>query len=664
MTKWTLGLSLVTVLAGTSVHAQTPALVPYTIDKDTRCDDLALKLWGDRSKYTLIHANNPQLGPSPHLLKVGQVLHIPPPTVGAPDAHLDLVRNQVAIETPDTRPGKANDPLFRGNRVGTKESSLAEVGFRDDTKLWLGERSLVVILGDSRSQVGQGDEATLVNGSLRAFIGPSKRPLTIGSASATASVGAGEAQVTLDATKTTRLAQYQGTSAIVSAGRSTSLTGGFGSKAIDKTPPSPPKPLPLGPTWVHQFASLYAAPQSTVDVFAEYAETKGPGDPIAQFHVQLARDDAFHDLVVDTRVPVSVLRLDAKNVAAGSYFARVSAIDNDQFEGPYGVSSATEVVPIEGDAAPHAARIPIPVGRYSCSIDGGAFALVSAPLVVSRTRAHKIACSTDPSGANASSFDVTAEAFGAKVVDAAVTRKDDTSGTLTFKLTDSAGVSVPDAAVAIQTKDGLEMSAPVSLGDGRYTSEVRWKPKAVELSVIIDVNDLETAPTGSVPLPVEAAPPKPADPRLRGELAVAFDGAVINDTLASGDLGASFGFGIAMPLGKSTFAIGVRGSYARMVAAQNDRDVIEAAIPLTLRLGSARLRPTLMLAPLIARTGAGGRSEALLLGGEARLGADLAAGDGAFYINVGPRITNSVTTPEGHVSLTGLAASLGYRLSF
>ncbi len=55
-----------------------------------------------------------------------------------------------------------------------------------------------------------------------------------------------------------------------------------------------------------------------------------------QWHIQFSRDEAFSDVTVDAKVSLSVTTIAAKELTAGLYFARVSAIDADKFEGPPG----------------------------------------------------------------------------------------------------------------------------------------------------------------------------------------------------------------------------------------------------------------------------------------------------------------------------------------
>jgi Tfp pilus assembly protein FimV len=144
------------VFVASSAHAEPAAeAIDYTVKKGDNCTSIAGAFYGDVHRVDLVHQLNPTLGPPPHYLRVGQVLHLPPkptPEAEGPDATLTRVRNNVEVLAPEARRGKPNDPLFQGNRVGTKEASAADVTFRDETQVRLGENTLVVILGDNRSR--------------------------------------------------------------------------------------------------------------------------------------------------------------------------------------------------------------------------------------------------------------------------------------------------------------------------------------------------------------------------------------------------------------------------------------------------------------------------------------------------------------------------------
>lgn len=135
-----------------------PALVNYTVLPGDSCGHIARRLYGDSHRIDLIHQNN-DLGPLPHKLRPGLVLRLPvSATAGSrePDARLTFVRNQVEAYTPDYHRGQKNEALAEGNRVGTLAASSAEISFVDETRMQLGEHSMVVIFGED-AIVGEGD---------------------------------------------------------------------------------------------------------------------------------------------------------------------------------------------------------------------------------------------------------------------------------------------------------------------------------------------------------------------------------------------------------------------------------------------------------------------------------------------------------------------------
>ena len=362
--------------------ARADETVHHVVKAGDSCSSIAQKYYGDTRFVDLLHGANPELArkPPPHVLKEGTVLVIPPkpaPKTG-PDAQLTAVQNQVDVLTPETKPGKANDPLFRGNRVSTQAASAADVTFRDETQVKLGERTLVIILGDARSaaaRVGAPAETqtTLVTGNLRAFMAGGRSaastasatspppaphgPAAIATDAAAVKVYDGEAQVSADAVKTTRLSVYRGSSAIDARGTRREVPRGFGSKAELGQAPTVPRPLPPAPTWTtapplvlldRGAASIvgeYDVPAASPPSSSPPSSSMPPAPPhVASWHVQIARDGIFRDVAVDTVAPAAVRRLEAQPPGAGRYYIRVSAVDDDHFEGPYGVIARVMVV--------------------------------------------------------------------------------------------------------------------------------------------------------------------------------------------------------------------------------------------------------------------------------------------------------------------------------
>lgn len=339
---------LVTIAA--PARAEEP--VRHVVKQGDSCSSIALQYYGDTRFVDLLHEANPEIGrvPPPHVLRPGTALIIPPRpgTRTGPDAQLTAVKNQVDVMTPERKAGKPNDPLFRGNRVSTEAASAADVTFRDETQVKLGERTLVIILGDAKSAASKLDvrtssETTLVTGNLRAFLGGANKQTAVTTDAARVRVFDGNAQVSADARKTTRLAVYGGSGAIDASGKQREVSRGFGSKAEIGQPPTAPRPLPGAPVWMTP-PPLVILDRGSPSITADYDVPGATEQHVAEWHVQVGRDGIFRDVAVDTQAPVDIRRLEARLPGAGRYYVRVSAIDDDHFEGPWSRVVRTLVV--------------------------------------------------------------------------------------------------------------------------------------------------------------------------------------------------------------------------------------------------------------------------------------------------------------------------------
>lgn len=392
-------LALTFCATANEARAQTAGTVDYTVKQGDTCFAIARAKYGDAKYIDLIHQANPGMGPSPHALKEGTVLKLPPKPVGnvGPDAKLDFVRNQVSVEAPSPKPAHKDDPLFRGNRVSTKEASAADVRFAaDNAQLRLGEHTLVVILGDAKGAARVG-ETTLVSGSLRARLGEldgtKKNEQTIATPGAKVKLGVGEAQVHVDAKQTSRLAVYKGNGASISAQNKTvAVPENFGSKAEKGKAPTPPRPLPGAAQWLTPPPGLVFGRTAGADFFGDFGPAS-TGPAIATWHVQLSKDPDFQDVIVDARLGTATHRLEARAVPAGDYYARVSGIDDDLFEGPFSAVGITHVVPFEVVTRGRDVVLPAAPGVL-CSVDGGAMAQRAAPLALDGSRAHRVRCAS------------------------------------------------------------------------------------------------------------------------------------------------------------------------------------------------------------------------------------------------------------------------------
>ncbi|MDB4933171.1 MAG: LysM domain protein [Labilithrix sp.] len=406
----------IVALLGVALHdgsARADDPVRHVVENGDSCSSIAQRYYGDTRFVDLLHGANPELAkkPPPHLLREGMVLVIPPkPAAKAgPDAQLTAVRNQVDVLTPETKPGHPNDPLFRGNRVSTQAASAADVTFRDETQVKLGERTLVIILGDARSAAAKVDAAsdtnatgaTLVTGNLRAFMPSAKKDASFGTEAAAVKVYQGEAQISADAVKTTRLAVYRGSSAIEARGTRREVARGFGSKAELGHAPTAPRPLPPAPVW-STAPPLVLLDRGTASILGAYDVRTLPeatSPRVSEWHVQIARDGIFRDVAVDTRVPAAVKNLEVQPPGAGRYYIRISAVDDDHFEGPYGVIARVLVVHAVETALPGARRrLEIePPDAFCVRVGNVELSRVDGPIVAGTKEPVRLRCAPNES---------------------------------------------------------------------------------------------------------------------------------------------------------------------------------------------------------------------------------------------------------------------------
>ncbi len=422
MITWTRALALLlTLQLATPARAAAP-LIDYVVQKGDTCEKVTRKLYGSDKHIDLLHANN-KLGPKPHHLKPGMVLRMPqsvdatpiaaPAAPAGPDAVLSFLRNEVDAYTPAQHPGRRDEPLSRGHRVNTHAAASAEITFADESRLQLGEQSLIVILGSTRTQTrtGKAEDTTLVTGSLRAHLGAlagkPRPPLALTTPSAEVALEPGEAEVSVDAAQSTRLAVHRGSARLRAQRKSVVVPEQHGSKAVRGQPPTPPRPLPAAPVWTSP-PPLFVLQRDPDPVISTYAPGVGlPGAPTpAGWHVQVASDERFNDLIVDTRAPVEVTRLELR-APPGRYHARVSAIDSDQFEGR--ASERVEVVLARVTTVPatldQPAQLVISPGCF-CALDDGPLLAIEGPLTLPPDRPHALRCAADATGAGATTLEI------------------------------------------------------------------------------------------------------------------------------------------------------------------------------------------------------------------------------------------------------------------
>ncbi|MBL8682117.1 MAG: LysM peptidoglycan-binding domain-containing protein [Myxococcales bacterium] len=562
----------------------------YRVQQGDTCPSIAQRLYGDVGRIDVIHQNNPGLGRLPHRLRPGQILRLPRSATGpAPSsaARVSFVRNEVNAFTPEQHRARRDESLSRGHRLGTLDQSSAEVTFIDETQLQLEENTLVVVLGRSAQRVdaGNASETRLERGTLRASLAalaggaatPQPRQITVQTPSATAQVGAGSSLVNVDARASTRLSVHQGASSIRAAGRTVAVNEGFGSRADRGRAPRPPQPLPARPVWSTVFSPLVLVDgtddAARVAVSAQYTRGSGGPAPVV-WHVQLARDERFNDLLVDARVPAAVTNLDTR-LGPGVYHARVAAVDADGFEGRPSEVSTVRVSAVTLDAGGPGRRASIRVTQGTfCSIDGAPLALVSGSIELSPLRRHTLRCAVDANGRGAIErvlgpeqsglVTVRARAFGAEYDGPRGSRR------VLVGVYDAVGQPVVGATLRARAPRGVTVEPlRASAQRGVYETVARWNG-AVSAGVLgVFVGDesganpsAELALEASAPpavAPVQAPPPRP---HVGLELAFAGDAMITFDPRFRTGLGVSLDARARIPAGPGLL-LGARAGYLR-----------------------------------------------------------------------------------------------------
>lgn len=624
-----------------------PPLIDYVVKPGESCDSIAARLFGDPKRVDILHRHN-DLGQPPHKLAPGQVLRLPPPTSRAagPDAKITSVRNQVEAYTPGQRPAGGGEALMRGHRVRTLGSSSAEVTFNDATRVQLGEHTLVVILGDTSSKAARSAtsaDTELLNGSLRAHLGAlagqKPQPLRLNTASGRIQIG-GEAKVSVDAQSTTRLSAYGGTSLVSAAGKDVEVPAGYGTRVDKGKPPEAPRKLPSPPAWKAP-PKVIGAKGLKVDMAADYGPGPGSG-PVARWHVELARDEKFNDLVLDAGVPVKVTHFEGRELLPGEYWLRVSGLDADLLEGPPSEVLHFAVSPVRlKETGPLTAEIGVPPGLF-CGVDGAPLAAADKPFTIRRTRPRKLRCATKQSGEGAVETTLPPAKLGKLVAKAELLRgQKPREGKVTVTFTDAAGAAMEELAPEVAEAEGATVEALEEEKPGIYTAKVTWAPGTRAMVLAFTVPGADEATPVEIVVNEPAAPAKadataPEPERVpEGKAATKLEVALLGGGALGGDaagLRGALEIGVEQRLGgRFTLGAALRPGYERHLG-DADREVFLVGLPVGLRLRApdAWIFPYVAAMPELlldrAPDGAGGTASEVgfavggLLGGQVKLG--------------------------------------------
>lgn len=539
-------------------------LVDVTVRAGETCAAIARRAFRNAARVDVIHQYNPTVCPTQRRLVAGMVLRLPrrlPPLRGPqPVAFLTAVNNAVEVQTLPTaqpRRGQTNDSLFRGTRVSTEAGSSAELSFTDDTQLRLYESTLVVILGDSSTRVRRtatARDTTLVNGSLRAFLGslahgsaatptptptpvtapaparaparPPRRPpaprptqVAINTAGGRAILRDGESQLTVEegGRHATTLTVYRGSGQLRYGAQTVTVPEGFGARAAEGERIAPVHRLPLAPRWLERPARVLLAEgdRAVEGRYAAGEPTTPPGAPDpAEWRVQIARDEAFTAVVADARVPATVDRLAVPAVPAGTYFVRVSAFDAEHYEGPFGETATVSVVVpgLTDTGQPYRQSLSLPTD-VRCALDGAA--LDAPPTLVDRLRAHTLRCAAEGDADHAAEMSLPALSRSPFRVIATLDAPDAAArrGQVRVRVVDRLDVPYAEGSLAAEARGGpVTAAAPQAGGSpGDWLVPVRWEPGAQTFRLRLAPEGGEAVDSAELALPAPPVAVAPAE---------------------------------------------------------------------------------------------------------------------------------------------------------
>lgn len=335
MTAWMLALLL--------AAAEVPET--YTVQPGDTCAGIAFKVYGDAKKYTELHQWN-ELGPLPHHLEVGRVLHLRAPTVASgPEATLTFLKPAVQSRRHllEWSPAVLHMSLFRLDEVNTLHGAGAEVTFRDLSSLLMDQNALIVIYGaEAPARREQPSGIGLVDGELRLAMASLRAPTTVSTPAASLVATAPSAVVESDAAKTTRLSLFDGKAEVAAQGRKVAVERRHGTRVLQGNPPEPPRPLPGTPQL--EGPAVVTVPWEAGGTRLTLAWPAA--ERAVRYRVQLAKEPRFLDRAGERTTPSTQAAFE--HLETGRYYVRAIAYDDIGLQSPPSDTRQVDVVKLPG----------------------------------------------------------------------------------------------------------------------------------------------------------------------------------------------------------------------------------------------------------------------------------------------------------------------------
>ncbi|MCL2823354.1 MAG: FecR domain-containing protein [Polyangiaceae bacterium] len=309
-------------------------VLQWTVQKGETCADISSSLYKTPTQTRLIERYN-SVRCTGQQLPAGMTLVVPETITDLPAATLRMIKPDVRARPASGGwgPAVAGMPLHRQHNVNTLSSGRADIRFIDRTRVVLAENTLVVIFGTAgQTRVSKTPPASVrldegeVQTGLAALRGDA---VEVDVAGGRVSAQSRDTVVKKQAERTT-VSVFDGSARVRSGGTTVTVPERMGTSFVRSKAPTPPRPLPVAPVWEDSTVSgVLLARDGVCDLQASWRAV-----PDAKaYRLEVARDEAFTDLVVREEVPKNVLAFRAEKLPAGNYFIRVQAIDSEDYLG-------------------------------------------------------------------------------------------------------------------------------------------------------------------------------------------------------------------------------------------------------------------------------------------------------------------------------------------
>ncbi len=390
------------------------------------------------------------------------------------------------------RDAHGGEALTRGTQITVGSAGYALLGLPNGVTL--------ALLPDSRltayeNPLDRRDQRTTLEAGTARVASPASvaQTFTLSTVTATLYLGHGDGVVrVLPSTRATRISTHQGTLRARFAHGALPVTAGRG-VSIEAGRQSRPRELLAAPAWVDPPPREAATSGAPVSVAATFAAT-GPRR-VARWRVEVARDEAFQDIVSVSRATAAQTRWEVRDLARGTYFVRVVAMDSDHYESPPSIAARTVVRGAEveagsgDDAELRVATVRVPEG-LSCGLDGAPLNGATRSIRLSPARAHRLRCAARSDGSDAVEREIPATESGPLQHGVRVQQTNWGEGIVTVRLTDAEGYGVPYANISMSSGGALNAEPMREATErGVYRASIFWRgrfPSSVTLRFTVN----------------------------------------------------------------------------------------------------------------------------------------------------------------------------------